>query len=955
VSVDTSTLDDDQPALIVRYGQLLDDELPEAHRADRLADMLVELVAQEGVQGRRAAPVLGAYPAVALHVDGVAYLITVTWLPEPATPAQVREFQRAAAARPGVRLVLLSMSGFTAPQEPQADNEPVTILIDHSHVEAMLCGLAPVTTTLGQTGQRALFDRVGYTALTDLLIDTGRPGPAGFVTPDRLPVPWNLWVNAAAGVQLRHLFSGVDGWSEPLGFAIADDGQLLVTTAEGVVEVDAKRGTTQWLLPLAGCRGDPLPRPDGSVLTLCGPAVVECKDGVPTPLAGDLGDARALLAGPGGDPWVLSGAGADFGTGTATLALTRLGRRAGQQQRRRVVFNADIHTAGWLGDLRFFLAAAGHSAVVDLARSTRVRREDWIVTPHHSPDHLVVAGPHAVITASPDGLGVRTTVYRTDLVTGTSELIAEVASNRVHGLASSGPDCPLLLLGDVRGNDVRVPHPVIVTLGEMVPPPADAAGAPVQEQVPELRVGIAIAPAAPDSVATTDPSEPTSSPTVPTDPLDPVRVGARGLHTDYRLDPKPIATGGQATVFGAVHKPTNLRVAFKRLTARGPDQLARMRREVEAAQMFGDHPNVMPVLDFSPSHDWLVMPLAEDSAQIRATELTDPQRLRDLVTAVCEALRKPHQRGWIHRDLKPDNILTRDQRWMVADWGLGRRPRGQTTDPHRTQVGVAFGTEGFAAPELGVNAHIVGPQADIYSIGQLIGWALTGRRPQANVPLLPPAGPWRTIVKAATDLDPDRRPSSIDDLLALIARELDEPPDLPVNQGKALLAATGGDQAALKALVQLVARTHADYELYMQVLVNLADDQTRAAISADPPAAREIVRAVQDLHTGGYVTLEYDDVDRLVTWLLVVAYHAEHIEEWDLLEDTAEAILYLDRWDRVDVRRDIHAWLASRSRHAASIVANTLRRNPDVLPHFANLASDATADHRIRSATRGPA
>jgi serine/threonine protein kinase len=281
------------------------------------------------------------------------------------------------------------------------------------------------------------------------------------------------------------------------------------------------------------------------------------------------------------------------------------------------------------------------------------------------------------------------------------------------------------------------------------------------------------APEAPDSLSdvtanVSAPPAPTPQ-SVPTDRL--TRSGSAHKDSDCCLDPKPIAAGGQATVFGAVHEPTNLRVAFKRLTGRGPDQLARMRREAEAAQMFGDHPNMMPVLDFSPSHDWLVMPLAEDSVQTTAAELTDPQRLRDLVTAVCEALREPHQRGWIHRDLKPDNILTRDQRWRVAD----------------------------------------------------------------------------------------------------------------------------------------------------------------------------------------YVTLKYDDVDGLVTWLLVAAYHAEHLDEWDLLEDTAEAILYLDQWDRVDVRRDIHAWLASRSRPAASIVANALRRNPDVLPHFASLASDATTDHRIRSATRGPA
>ncbi|WP_444948053.1 hypothetical protein [Micromonospora ureilytica] len=51
-----------------------------------------------------------------------------------------------------------------------------------------------------------------------------------------------------------------------------------------------------------------------------------------------------------------------------------------------------------------------------------------------------------------------------------------------------------------------------------------------------------------------------------------------------------------------------------------------------------------------------------------------------------------------------------------------------------------------------------------------------------------------------------------------------------------------------------------------------------------------------NLQSGTGVTLEYGDVDRLVTWLLVVAYAAESLNEWGLLEDTADGIFYLDLW-----------------------------------------------------------
>jgi serine/threonine protein kinase len=947
----------DEMDLVVRYGRLDDGDLPVGARADQLADLLVEIGVGAGVECRRTASVVGSLPAVALQADGVGYLLTVAWSADPVTGDEVAHFQRAAAARPGLRFVLLSMAGFTAEAvaSPTGDMSVVVMMMDRLHAEAMLCALVELPWLLGRVGQRALFDQVVYTNLADLLVDTTLPAPPAFVTPDRRPAPWDLTVDGADNIRIQHLFSGEEGWSEPLGFAPVDETRLWITTGEGIVEVDAKRGSTRWLLPLPGCRGNPLPRADGGVLTVCGPAVVGWKDGVLTPVAGSLRDARTLLTGPGGDPWVLSGYGPEMGSGAGTLAMTRLGPRLGTQQRRSVAFDANVHTAGWLADLRFFLAAGGNSAVIDLARSSRARPEDWIVTPPHRPGHLVVADPHTILTASPGPGGTQATVCRTDLSNRTSVRLATVASNHVHGLIPSGRRREWLMLGDVRGNDIRRPWPVIIAIAETPPPPA-AAHAPAHpapaSPVPDG------GPSTPSVTpnASTEPDMPTpagsaTAPDTPENPLDRVRLAARGDRKDYRLDPTPLASGGQATVFGALHKPSGTRVAFKKLTTGGTDEVARMRREIEAAQQFGNHPNVMPVLDFSPAHDWFVMPLADHSAQTRVVDLVDPQRLRELVTAIGDALREPHERGWIHRDLKPDNILAHNGRWMVADWGLGRRPRGQTTDPQRTRTGGPFGTEGFAAPELTIDAHAVGPQADIYSIGQIIGWALTQQRPRANVALLPPPGPWRTIVKNATHPDPDRRPANVDELLALAAGELDQPPTLPITQGRALAAAAAaGDRDAPPALWRLAAHAHADYELYLEVLVDLDDEQTRAAVGADPAAAQEVVTAVHDLHTGGNVTLEYGDVDRLIVWLLIIAHQAEDIEEWDLLEDAAEAILYLDGWDRWTVQQHISAWLRTRSGHAASIVANALRRNPDVHPHFEHLATAPGTDHRVRRA-----
>ena len=60
-----------------------------------------------------------------------------------------------------------------------------------------------------------------------------------------------------------------------------------------------------------------------------------------------------------------------------------------------------------------------------------------------------------------------------------------------------------------------------------------------------------------------------------------------------------------------------------------------MRREIEAAQLLGGNPHVMPVLDYSDRHEWFVMPLAGDTAETVRSQLADVARLRELVAAIC--------------------------------------------------------------------------------------------------------------------------------------------------------------------------------------------------------------------------------------------------------------------------------------------------------------------------------
>ncbi|MGW1446743.1 protein kinase domain-containing protein [Micromonospora sp. NPDC002411] len=422
----------------------------------------------------------------------------------------------------------------------------------------------------------------------------------------------------------------------------------------------------------------------------------------------------------------------------------------------------------------------------------------------------------------------------------------------------------------------------------------------------------------------------------------------RGTQTDYRLDSAPLARGGQADVVVAVHKQTGLKVAVKRLISRNPDAVARMKREIDCGRELGDNPHVMEVLDFSLTYDWFVMPLAEGSAETFVDELQSPPELRSFVSAVCDALDAAHALGWVHRDLKPANVLRLDGRWMVADWGLGRRPRGQTTEANRTRIGTFLGTEGFAPPELGTDAHGVGPSSDIYSLGQLIGWIIRREWPQANMPLIPKQGPWHGVVRAATQLDPARRPQDVRSFRNLVVSELDERPAVPGDARQLLRQAGSGDRRAGSRLFDLAAAHTGDFDLYTGVLVQLPRQRTRQAAADDPARSIEIVRAMAH-HLEFGSELPSKQVDWVITWLFVVSERAAELREWDLLEEAVDSLLLWDsRWDQRRPQNQIKQWLGELVGYPARVVADVLRRHPDSARHFREIADDRQVDVRIR-------
>ena len=194
--------------------------------------------------------------------------------------------------------------------------------------------------------------------------------------------------------------------------------------------------------------------------------------------------------------------------------------------------------------------------------------------------------------------------------------------------------------------------------------------------------------------------------------------------------------GGMGIVYRARHlaldRPRALKVVAPQFSAdeRFRD---RFRRESRLAASI-EHPNVIPVHEAGESggHLYLSMRLVEGAdlrELVAASGPLEQGRALEIVDAVAAALDAAHTAGLIHRDVKPANVLvgsgTDASRVFLTDFGISRATRGGET---MTRTGELLGTADFVAPEQ-IAGDPVDHRADLYALGAVACFALTGRPP----------------------------------------------------------------------------------------------------------------------------------------------------------------------------------------------------------------------------------
>ncbi|AWM37228.1 Serine/threonine-protein kinase PrkC [Gemmata obscuriglobus] len=287
-------------------------------------------------------------------------------------------------------------------------------------------------------------------------------------------------------------------------------------------------------------------------------------------------------------------------------------------------------------------------------------------------------------------------------------------------------------------------------------------------------------------------------------------VGEGSNFGKYQLDGE-LARGGMGVVYKARQKGLDRLVALKMILDTGTDKEAAQRflQEARAAAAL-DHPNVVPIYDIDEigGKPYFTMALIEGPnlrGYIDAHPAAPIPMLVSLFLQTVSGVAHAHRHGIVHRDLKPANVLIdKDERPRVTDFGLAKRA---SADAQLTTTGQVVGTPAYMAPEQARDSKEVGPAADVYSLGAILYFMLTGTAPF--------------------------HADSVTDLLIKVVME----PPVPPRERRADIPADV-EELCLRCLAKAPADRFADAQELLVALGPIADQYLTPSTSMTPSAAK---------------------------------------------------------------------------------------------------------------------
>jgi len=201
----------------------------------------------------------------------------------------------------------------------------------------------------------------------------------------------------------------------------------------------------------------------------------------------------------------------------------------------------------------------------------------------------------------------------------------------------------------------------------------------------------------------------------------------------YRLIDR-LGAGGMGEVWRAEDTRLLREVAIKILSERianDPEWKARFLREARTiAQM--NHPNIATIYSIEQEAEklFIVMELVEGEslATVLARGPLQPKEAVAIIKQVAEALAEAHEKGVVHRDVKPDNIIVGKRSVKVLDFGIAKQVVSTGEAPTLTQAGLIVGTPFYMSPEQALGRP-VDTRSDLFSLGVVLYEAVTGKRP----------------------------------------------------------------------------------------------------------------------------------------------------------------------------------------------------------------------------------